>query len=153
MESDGRAPQGKAFNPDDEILPTNMQLAPAMLLTHACEIDNSPKAMVLVALIRPLAPVEAKQHPAIKEGRNLRFLYLPPNDEPKLNEGYVDFSRVTSVRRQVLPESPALSASATLLKAVYVGLVRYFTRADVEPALLNALVIKALDEAHALGAQ
>lgn len=147
--SDGRTPQGKAFNPDDERLYANLQMAPAMLLTHACEIDNSPKAMVLVALMRPLRSVGVEQHAPIKEGRNLRFLYVPPNDDPPLAESYVDFSRITSVRRQVLPDRPALSVSPLMLKAVYVGLVRYFTRSDVEPALLDSLVAKAIDEARA----
>lgn len=138
----------KAFDRHDDEVAARVQLAPGLLLTHACEIDNSPRACVAVALIRPLRTVPPESHEAITSGTNLRVLYLPENDDPAFEESYVDFSRITSLRLDALPrEKRILSAAPDLVKALYVGLTRYSTRFDISPQLLEPLIGEAISEA------
>ena len=129
-----------------------VQVADAIVLTHACELDNaSPRATVTLGLIRRIQDVPEASRPAIREGRNLRLLYLPENDNPALEEGYIDLSRISSVRREVLTDDcRILSATDTLLKAVYLGMIKFVTRFEVDEALIDPLVQRAIDEADAV---
>jgi len=139
-----RAPK-KPFNPNDDEVMAHVQLAQAILLTHGCEIDNRPKAALSVAIVRPIKSVptgDAKEK--IRSGENLSYLYLPENDYPTLEQSYVDFSRISALKPEALPLDPRiLSASPELLRALYIGLLRYFTRWDIEPELLESLVLDA----------
>jgi hypothetical protein len=141
-------PQQRQFNPQGDELAASVQLGSAMLLTHACEVDNRPRATVSLALVRPLRTVPDASKEAIKSGRNLSFLYLPENDAPPFEESYVDFSRITSLRPDALsPDRRILSSSQQLLQALYVGLVRYFTRFDLNLSEIDDLVARAILEA------
>lgn len=143
----GHAPQ-KLFDPEGDELAASVQLASGILLTHACELDNRPKANVSLALIRPLRTLPEPSKEAIRFGRHLSFLYLPQNDAPPFEESYVDFSRITSLRRAALPLGRRiLSASEQLLRALYVGLARYYTRFDINPSEMAGLVAQAISEA------
>lgn len=128
-----------------------MQVADAIVLTHACELDNTnPRATVILGLIRRMRDVPEGSRTAIREGRNLRLLYLPQNDDPPLEDGYIDLSRVSSVRREALTEGcRILSATDTLLKAVYLGLIKYLMRFEVDEVLIDPLVQRAIGEADA----
>ena len=137
----------KAFNPNLDETVAKLQLTKAIVLTHSCEMDNSPKATLTLGLIRPMRTYPEEGQDAIREGRNVRLLYLPANDAPELEESYVDLSRLTSLRRNVLPEeNRVLSASDQLLKALYMGLMKYFTRFEVDEASIVPLVEQALAE-------
>ena len=139
------------FNRQGDEVAAKIQLAPGMLLTHACEVDNSPRACVGVALIRPLGPVPPESREAITSGKNLRLLYLPENDVPAFEESYVDFSRITSLRLDAIPrEKQILSAAPDLVKALYVGMTRYFTRFDISSPMLEPLIAEAIPEASQL---
>lgn len=145
---DKKRSPSNAFNPEGDELAAPVQLAPGMLLTHACEIDNRPTACVSVALIRALRTVPQENQEPIVAGENLAFLPLPENDDPPLEESYVDFSRVTSLRQDVLLSTQRiLSPAPALLKALYVGMARYLTRYDIAPSLLEKLVEEAIAEA------
>ena len=136
------------FDPEGDEAASVVQLAPALLLTHACEIDQSPKACVNVALIRPLRNVPEGARDAILRGENLRLFPLPENDDPPLEPSYVDFSRVTSLRQNALVACQRIaSASPDLLKALYLGLVRYITRYEMTGDSLDTLVEQAIVEA------
>jgi hypothetical protein len=140
-----RAPQ-QAFKRDGDEFVGNVQQARAMILTHSCELDNSPRATVTLVLIRPMRNLPDEAKSAIREGRNLRLLYLPANDEPPLEESYVDLSRVTSIRRGALNDDQRyLSATRDLLLAVYMGIVKYYTRFEVDEESLVPLVERALE--------
>lgn len=127
-----------------------VQVAKGILLTHSCELDNSnSRATITFGLIRPLANVQEEFKAPIREGRNLRLLYLPSNDDPLLEEGYVDLSRLSSVRREAVSDDQRLlSATDTLLKAIYLGLIKYVTRFEVDEAAIDSVVQRAMDEAN-----
>ena len=91
------------FSPGGDEVIAPVQVAASILLTHACEIDNSTKACALVALIRPMRVVPQASCEPIRTGKNLRTLWLPENDAPRFEESYVDFSRITSLRLDALP--------------------------------------------------
>lgn len=149
MLGDKKRTPTQAFNVEDDELAARVQLAPGMLLSHACEIDNSATACVSVALIRPLRTAPKEHQEAIVTGRNVRFLPLPENDDPPFEQCYVDFSRVTSLRPWVLlARQRILSPAPALLNALYVGLARYITRYDIAPSLLERLVREAIAEAN-----
>lgn len=150
MLSDESHTPKKSFNPENDELAARVQVARAMLLTHGCEIDNTRKACLSVALIRPLRHVPPEHREAIVSGRNVRYLPLPENDSPPFEESYIDFSRVTNLRPDALPlDRRILSASPDLLKALYVGVTRYITRYDIAPATLEQLVDEAISGASA----
>lgn len=143
-----RQPQ-QAFNPNGDHFVGTVQLANAILLTHSCEVDNSPRSTVTFGLIRPIRLVPEDAREAIRAGRNLRLMYLPANDGPAFEESYVDFSRLTSVRREAVREDArVLSATDLLLKAIYLGLVRYVTRFEVSEDEIKPLVQQAMEEVH-----
>jgi hypothetical protein len=138
----------QAFDPNGDEVVGRVQVAHALVLTHACEIDNSPKATIIVGLIRAMKFVPEDARAAIRDGRNRRLLYLPPNDEPLLEESYLDFSRLTSIRREALRDDHRiLSLTQTTLKAVYLGLTRYLMRYELPEVEIDALVQKAIEDA------
>lgn len=140
----------RTFDPSGDEYVGQVQVAHALILTHACEIDNSPRATITLGLIRPMRAVPEDARSAIRDGRNIRFLYLPANDDPPLAESYVDFSRLTSIRRQALPQDKRiLSLTETTLKALYVGLIRYVTRFELPDAEILGLVRRAVEDAGA----
>lgn len=138
-----RVPQ-QPFKPDADEGIATVQLANAILLTHGCELDNRPGGNVLFALVRPMRTVPEEHREAIRGGRNISFLPLEDNDDPPLEESYVDFSRISSMKPEALPRvRRILSASPELLKALYLGIARYFTRFEIRPEELAGLVEQA----------
>jgi hypothetical protein len=135
----------QAFNPDGDFAVASVQSANAILLTHSCELDNSPRAQIAFALIRSMAPLQEDAKSTIRSGGNRRLLYLPPNDDPELIESYVDLSRVTTIRRDAVPEQRRLlSLTEASLTALYFGLMRYFTRHIADEEAIAQLAHDAL---------
>lgn len=144
---EGHLPQ-QAFNPNGDTFVGTIQVASGVLLTHSCEFDNSPRATVTFGLIRPMRTVPDDARAAIRQGRNLRLLYLPANDAPMMEESYIDLSRLTSIRLQAVGQGTRLlSATDSLLKAIYVGLIRYVTRFEASEDEIALLVQRAIAEA------
>ena len=142
----------KPFDPNGDEVAVPVQVTNGILLTHGCEIDNRPKACVSLALIRPIAPLPGEAKENIRRGRNLSFMWLPDNDDPPLPESYVDFSRISAVRPAALDQGRRIvSASAELLEALYVGLVRCFTRWEISGELLALLVQESAPRARGTG--
>jgi hypothetical protein len=141
-DGDAQLQQGQPpFNPNDDEAAVQMQLASALLLTQGCEIDNSPGACVQLALIRPLRAVSEENKESIREGRNSRYMYLPPNDDPLMEEGYVDFSRISSVRQEALEIGRRiLSGAPELVQALHILLLRYFARWDLSEDIVQRLI-------------
>ncbi len=141
----------KPFNPLDDEAIARVQTASAVVLTHGCEIDGRPRACLVVALARPIRTVPtANDQENIRRGATLSFLWLPPNDEPPMEESYIDFSRLTSLRREALrPEDKILSASEELTKALFLGVTRYFTRWDIPEETLTQLALEAQADVNA----
>jgi hypothetical protein len=136
------------FDPNRDEFVGTFQLADAVLLTNSCEMDNSPKANLTFALIRPLRTVPEEHRDAMVSGDNARVLYLPANDDPEFEESYIDFSRLSSLRPDAVQiANRVVSATEGLMKGIYVGFVRYVTRFVVEGDEIEALVQKAIDEA------
>lgn len=147
LDDESRHPQARPFDPNGDEVIADIQMTYGILLTHACEMDNSRKANLAFALIRPMRPMPEEDRVRIRSGANLRVLHLPASDSAGLEESYVDFSRITSLRPQALDNMPRiLSATSVLLTALYVGLARYFTRFDIDPDLLSDLVDQAIRE-------
>jgi hypothetical protein len=144
-----RTPTQQHFNPnaDEAIVP--VQVARGMIMSNACDWDNSATAPVLIALVRPLEflPADAQEH--IRQGRNGRYLHLPENDEPQFEESYVDFARMTSVRVTALAShARLLSPNERLLAALYIGLTYFFSRCEPASDLVTDAVRRALDQAN-----
>jgi hypothetical protein len=109
------------------------RLALAILLTHDCEIDKKGRDdLRLVALIRPWASISESAASNIRLGNRRRFFYLAPQlDGPALDESYVDFRRITTVRGSALPEAHrVLSLSDAMRDALREAFIRYVTRAE-----------------------
>jgi hypothetical protein len=140
----------QAFNPSEDDIVVSCQVANAMIIGNACDWDNNRTAPVPIALVRPLRTLPNDAHDAIRRGENGRFLHLPENDDPALEESYVDFARTTSLRANVLDGyARLLSPSNELMTALYVALTYFYSRMEPDPARMNERAVIALRQADA----
>ncbi len=100
------------------------QLALGMVLTDGCEIDKDQRHRQ-VALIRPLG-------------------HLPSQDQQTIDilaESYVDFRRITTLYPSYLRiSSRILSLTDEALKYVKLQIIRYITRLELNPEIINKLL-------------
>ena len=109
---------------------------PGIVLWHSCEIandvrhGNERRAVVGVAPIFGMADRlnEADRHP-VRELRRTAMFPLPPLEvgDERLNEGYVDFRWIWSVKRSLLAKRLA-GLSELYLESMYRHLEKFLTR-------------------------
>jgi hypothetical protein len=114
-----------------EQVPAFCQVTRAMLLTHGCEIDKDKKHR-LVALVRPLGMVPLPDCDTIRNNQKFSYFHLPADPVRRIEEGYVDFRRLTCVAPELLDQRPRLaSLTDESVAALGAQLFRFLTRRDL----------------------
>lgn len=105
------------------------QLALGIVLTHDCEIENEDnKHHRLVALLRPLDRLDERDQQIIVQNRHYGRLYLPSWAEAGLPESYLDLRRVTTFRRDALPDGCRIASMTDFgRRLLQDGIIRYLT--------------------------
>jgi hypothetical protein len=114
-----------------EIVPAFCQVTRAILLTRDCEIDKDPKHR-LVAMVRPLSAIAPEHSEIIQENRNFNCFFLPRDDAYSLEDGYVDFRRITCIAPEVLEQGTRIaSLGEESLKALLAQFFTFLTHSDI----------------------
>jgi hypothetical protein len=124
--------------PEGDETSATCQVANAMVLSHDCDIENDRKHR-LVALIRPLAGVPHNGQEIIREYANFSYFYLPELPGV-LQESYVDFRRITSLRPQLVDTVPRLAALAeATINRLHLHFFLFLTRRELAPEIIAQL--------------
>jgi len=112
-----------------EVVAGDGQLAFGIVLTHDCEIENDDRREHrLMGLMRPLAMLSSRDQDIIVGGGYYGRMYLPNWPEVGLDESYVDFRRITTVRGEALPDADRIASLTDWAReALQFGLIRYLT--------------------------
>lgn len=87
------------------------QVCLAVVLTHDCEIENpDSREHRLVAVVRPLLNLSTGDRETIRSNRQFGRMWLPAWDEVELPESYVDFRRITTLRKDALPDDHRIAS-------------------------------------------
>jgi hypothetical protein len=110
-----------------------------MLISHDCEIENDDGARTL-AMIRPADHLDSDTRRTVFSGNEAEGFYAifpldAQDDDPRMEQSYVDFRRLTTVRPQVLDSSERIaSASDDLRHAIAMRFREYLFRRIEPPA-------------------
>ena len=115
-------------------------LGPGIVLWHGCEIadderrGNSQRGVVGVAPVFSLTRVNEADREPVRGLRRTAMFPLPPLDVggEHLDEGYVDFRLIWSVKRVLLVKRLA-GLSTDYLELMYSHLEHFFTRQRLRP--------------------
>ena len=105
------------------------QLAMCVVLTHDCETENADnRNHRLIGLVRPLELLPTSDRQIVVQNRNYARLYLPAWHAQGIPESYLDLRRITTIRRDALPEDKRIASMTDggreiLQKAI----IRYLT--------------------------
>jgi hypothetical protein len=114
--------------------------APAVVLTHDCEIDkdDQQKGSILVGLVRALDGVTGEDdQEGIRQYTRHRAFYLPASERNERDseedvylqqESYIDLRRITSIRRGTLDEQRRAAMNDDGRLMLQEHLFRFFTR-------------------------
>jgi len=123
-------PQGGFHWETRETVAADAQVAFGIVLTHDCEIENDDRrAHRLIAILRPLAPLNEEDRDIIRRDEHYGRLWLPAWEQVGVEEMYVDFRRITTVRLQGLPPDANRIASLTDFgrEVLQYAMIRYLT--------------------------
>jgi hypothetical protein len=90
-------------------------LCPGIVLSHDCEIENSPDH-VLVAPLLPWANLSAAHQEEAANGLRRDVFPILAQQLPDVSKSYVKFSRVTVVHRDVFGECSRLASANPQLR-------------------------------------
>jgi hypothetical protein len=77
------------------VVPAPCLVDRAILLTYGCEIDKD-KRHRLIALVRPMTSLRPAEKDVVRKNGRYACFHLPPL-APAIQEGYVDFRRMSTV--------------------------------------------------------
>jgi len=105
------------------------QLALGIVVTHDCEIENpDSRHHRLVGLVRPLDRLDVRDQEIIVQNRHYGRLYLPAWAEVGLPESYLDLRRITTFRRDALPDDHRIASMTDFgRQALQDAVIRYLT--------------------------
>lgn len=105
------------------------QLAWGIVLTHDCEIENpDSRNHRLVGLLRPFARLEPQDQETILQNRHYGRLYLPAWPEVGLPESYLDLRRITTFRKDALPDDHRIASMTDFGRNILqAAIIRYLT--------------------------
>jgi hypothetical protein len=105
------------------------QLTLGIVLTHDCEIENpDSRYHRLVGLLRPLATLDERDQETIVQNRHYGRLYLPAWPEVEFPESYLDLRRITTLRRDGLPDDHRIASLTDFGREVLqFAIIRYLT--------------------------
>lgn len=105
------------------------QVALGIVLTHDCEIEHADsKNHRLVGLVRPLDRLDVRDQEIIVQNRHYGRLYLPAWAEVGLSESYLDLRRITTLRRDALPDDHRIASMTDLGREILqAAIIRYLT--------------------------
>lgn len=126
----GKLPGG--FKKEGETCRMRITRSFGMLMTHDCQYDNhksDPCLLVQVRLMTVLSPKEVDEMWRAKS----KFRHLPLPHHPTIGcETYVDFRRVTSVKREQLDRLPRVASLTDDGRGLFVAaVIAFFTRKDL----------------------
>ncbi len=139
---DAQAPGKKIILPpfhvkEGECLPVLSRFTRAIVLNYDCDLVHEEDSC-LVALVRPMGGVHESDRPTIRGNMNFNHFYLPADRAFGLEEGYVDFRRVTCLDPALLEIIGTRRASlqAEAVKGLQAQFIRFVTRRDfsLQPA-------------------
>lgn len=111
--------------------PISCNLGRAIVITHDCDIDHERRYR-LVAAIRPMDKLDEKAKTGIVNNANGNYFYLPADVERGIDEGYVDFRRITSITKTLLEQaSRKASLAKESLRALQMCFFRFVTKRDI----------------------
>ena len=87
------------------------QVGLAVILTHDCEIENpDSREHRLMAVVRPLLNLSPSDREIVRGNRHFGRMWLPAWDAVELPESYVDFRRITTLRKDALPHDHRIAS-------------------------------------------
>jgi hypothetical protein len=105
-----------------------------VLLSHDCEIENDPNHQ-LVAMIRPITQIQESFRADIMAMKHwAAFPLLAQDEAPAMEDCFVDFRWITSLRPEVLREQDRWARlGPVVLDAMRARFWHYLNRAILEP--------------------
>ncbi len=134
---DGPEPDGGyKWNPDqggESVLSRGFR-GMAVVLTHDCEIENDPDHR-LVAQIRPITEIQEAHRAEIMQMHHwAAFPLLAQTAPPAMEDSFVDFRRITSLRPEALRAEDRYARLAQgVIDAMRVRFWHFLNRLVVEP--------------------
>jgi hypothetical protein len=106
----------------------------AVVLTHDCEIENDPDHR-LVAQIRPITEIQEAHRAEIMAMHHwAAFPLVSQAEPPTMNDSFVDFRRITSLRPEAFRAEDRYARLAQgVLDAMRVRFWHFLNRLVVEP--------------------
>ncbi len=110
-----------------QLVPAFCDYTRGILLTHDCQIDKPGTKHLAAALIRPLGPFPADQQEMIR-GNQVHAYYNLPAGPAGIEEGYVDFRRITTLSVEIIAGATRLAGlTNTAWDGMMFQLTRFFT--------------------------
>ncbi len=101
------------------------------MLSYDCEIDKDKKHRV-IALIRPVTGLQAREVEAIRQNKKCACFHLPPWED-QFGEGYIDFRRISTVSPDWLEKQKRTrSLSEGARQQMLLRMFLFFTRLQLD---------------------